>query len=158
MAADQPQIRIFAQRVRDMLEEMSMRAGGMIELQIIDPAPFSEDEDQAGEGAGGAPVGEGEAIYFGLVGTNLVDNVEIIPFFADERQQYLEYDLARMVFNLAQPEKPVLGIISNLPLDTGAGGVLAALRGQSQPFLIYAELTDRFEVEFVSPDVLTPKD
>lgn len=156
LAADQPQIRIFAQRVRDMLEEMSMRAGGMIELQIIDPAPFSEDEDQAvAKGLVARPIGEGEAIYFGLVGTNLVDNVEIIPFFADERQQYLEYDLARMVFNLAQPEKPVLGIISNLPLDTGAGGVLAALRGQSQPFLIYAELTDRFEVEFVSPDAIT---
>ena len=153
LAANEPQIRIFAQRVRDMLEEMSMRADGMIELQIIDPAPFSEDEDQAvAQGLVARPIGEGEAIYFGLVGTNLVDNVEIIPFFADERQQYLEYDLARMVFNLAQPEKPVLGVISNLPLDTGAGGVLAALRGQSQPFLIYAELTDRFEVEFIAPD------
>ena len=156
LAANEPQIRIFAQRVRDMLEEMSMRANGMIELQIIDPAPFSEDEDQAvAQGLVARPIGEGEAIYFGLVGTNLVDNVEIIPFFADERQQYLEYDLARMVFNLAQPEKPVLGIISNLPLDTGAGGVLAALRGQSQPFLIYAELTDRFEVEFIAPDAVT---
>ena len=156
LAANEPQIRIFAQRVRDMLEEMSMRAGGMIELQIIDPAPFSEEEDQAvAQGLVARPIGEGEAIYFGLVGTNLVDNVEIIPFFADERQQYLEYDLARMVFNLAQPEKPVLGIISNLPLDTGAGGVLAALRGQSQPFLIYAELTDRFEVEFIAPDAVS---
>ena len=156
LATNEPQIRIFAQRVRDMLEEMSMRANGMIELQIIDPAPFSEDEDQAvAQGLVARPIGEGEAIYFGLVGTNLVDNVEIIPFFADERQQYLEYDLARMVFNLAQPEKPVLGIISNLPLDTGAGGVLAALRGQSQPFLIYAELTDRFEVEFIAPDAVT---
>ena len=154
-AADQPQIRLFAQRVRDMLEEMSTNAGGKIELQIIDPAPFSEAEDQAvAQGLVAQPVSEGEAIYFGLVGTNRVDNVEIIPFFADERQQYLEYDLARMVHNLAQPEKPVLGIISNLPLDTGAGGIMAAMRGQSQPFLIYAELTDRFEVEFIAPDTV----
>ncbi len=155
LAADQPQIRLFAQRVRDMLEEMSTNAGGKIELHIIDPAPFSEEEDQAvAQGLVAQPVSEGEAIYFGLVGTNRVDNVEIIPFFADERQQYLEYDLARMVHNLAQPEKPVLGIISNLPLDTGAGGVMAAMRGQSQPFLIYAELTDRFEVEFIPPDAV----
>jgi ABC-type uncharacterized transport system involved in gliding motility auxiliary subunit len=89
-----------------------------------------------------------------LVGTNRVDRVEVIPFFADERQEYLEYDLARLVHNLSLPEKPVLGIISNLPLDTGAGGILAAMRGQSQPFLIYAELTDRFEVEFVQADTV----
>ena len=155
LAADQPQIRIFAQRVRDMLEEMNTRAAGNITLNIIDPAPFSEAEDQAvAQGLVGRPIGEGEVIYFGLVGTNRVDSVEIIPFFADERQQYLEYDLARMVHNLAQPEKPVLGIVSNLPLDTGAGGILAAMRGQSQPFLIYAELTDRFEVEFINADTV----
>lgn len=155
LAADQPQIRLFAQRVRDMLEEMSTRANGRIELNIIDPAPFSEAEDQAvAQGLVARPIGEGEVIYFGLVGTNRVDNVEIIPFFADERQQYLEYDLARMVHNLSEPEKPVLGIISNLPLDTGAGGILAAMRGQSQPFLIYAELTDRFEVEFIPPETV----
>jgi ABC-type uncharacterized transport system involved in gliding motility auxiliary subunit len=139
-----------------MLEEMSMRADGRLELQIIDPAPFSEEEDQAvAQGLVARPIGEGEAIYFGLVGTNRVDNFEIIPFFADERQQYLEYDLARMVHNLSQPEKPVLGVMSNLPLDTGAGGILAAMRGQSQPFLIYAELTDRFEVEFIAPDAVS---
>jgi len=61
----------------------------------------------------------------------------------------LEYDLARLVHNLSLPEKPVLGIISNLPLDTGAGGILAAMRGQSQPVLIYAEWTDRFNLELM---------
>ena len=50
--------------------------------------------------------------------------------------------LAVRGINLSLPEKPVLGIISNLPLDTGAGGILAAMRGQSQPFLIYAELVE----------------
>ncbi len=150
IAADHPQIRIFAQRVRDMLEEMTAHANGLIQLEIVDPEPFSEDEDQAvAQGLVARPAGDGDVIYFGLVGTNRVDSLEIIPYFADERQQYLEYDLARLIHNLSQPEKPVLGVISNLPLDTGAGGVLAAMRGQSQPFLIYAELTDRFEVEFI---------
>ena len=61
--------------------------------------------------------------------------------------------MARLLHNLARPQKPVLGIISNLPLDTGAGGIMAAMRGQSQPFLIYAELADRFAIEFVAPIV-----
>ncbi|MBL6787148.1 MAG: Gldg family protein [PS1 clade bacterium] len=159
LAASQPAVQIYAQRVRDMLEEMTNAANGMVDLQIIDPAPFSEAEDQAvAQGLVAQPVGDGDIVYFGLVGTNLIDNVEVIPFFADARQQYLEYDLARLVDNLSVPEKPVLGIISNLPLDTGAGGILAAMRGQSQPFLIYAELTDRFEVEFIPIDnVRIPK-
>ena len=154
-AAEQPQIRLFAGRVRDMLEEMTGQAGGRIKLEIIDPTPFSEAEDQAvAQGLVARPIGNGEVIYFGLTGTNMVDNLEVIPFFADERQQYLEYDLARLIHNLSQPEKPVLGIISNLPLDTGAGGIMAAMRGQSQPFLIYAELIDRFDVEFIAPQTV----
>jgi ABC-type uncharacterized transport system involved in gliding motility auxiliary subunit len=153
LAAEQPGLRLYANRVRDMLEEMTAAANGKIQLDIIDPEPFSETEDQAvAQGLVAQPIEAGEIVYFGLVGTNLVDRVEVIPFFADERQQYLEYDLARLVHNLSLPEKPVLGIISNLPLDTGAGGILAAMRGQSQPFLIYAELTDRFNVEFIPAD------
>ena len=153
IAANQPGLRVEAQRVRDMLEEITMAADGMVQLEIIDPEPFSEAEDQAvAQGLVARPVAEGEVVYFGLVGTNLVDNVEIIPYFATERQQYLEYDVARLLHNLARPQKPVLGIISNLPLDTGAGGIMAAMRGQSQPFLIYAELADRFAIEFIAPD------
>ena len=155
LAGEAPQIRIFARRVRDMLEEMATRANGRIELEIIDPAPFSEAEDQAvAQGLVARPLGNGEVMYFGLTGTNRVDSLEVIPFFADERQEYLEYDLARLIHNLSQPEKPVLGIMSNLPLDTGVGGIMAAMRGQSQPFLIYAELTDRFEVEFIAPQAV----
>ena len=155
LAGEAPQIRIFAQRVRDMLEEMAARANGRIELEIIDPAPFSEAEDQAvAQGLVARPLGNGEVMYFGLTGTNRVDSLEVIPFFADERQEYLEYDLARLIHNLSQPEKPVLGILTNLPLDTGVGGIMAAMRGQSQPFLIYAELTDRFEVEFITPQAV----
>ena len=155
IAANQPGLRVEAQRVRDMLEEITMAANGMVQLDIVDPEPFSEAEDQAvAQGLVARPVAEGEVVYFGLVGTNLVDSVEIIPYFATERQQYLEYDLARMLHNLGRPEKPVLGIISNLPLDTGAGGIMAAMRGQSQPFLIYAELADRFELEFIVADTV----
>ena len=155
LAGEAPQIRIFAQRVRDMLEEMAARANGRIELEIIDPAPFSEAEDQAvAQGLVARPLGNGEVMYFGLTGTNRVDSLEVIPFFADERQEYLEYDLARLIHNLSQPEKPVLGILTNLPLDTGVGGIMAAMRGQSQPFLIYAELTDRFQVEFITPQAV----
>lgn len=151
-----PQIRAYADRVRNMLEEMRDRSNGKILLEVIDPEPFSEEEDRAvALGLKGAPTTEGEIVYFGLVGTNLVDGLETIPFFINEREQYLEYDLARMISVLSTPEKPVLGIVSNLPLDAGAGGMMAAMRGQSQSFMIYEELQDRFDVEFLEQDFVT---
>ena len=76
LAASQPAVQIYAQRVRDMLEEMTNAANGMVDLQIIDPAPFSEAEDQAvAQGLVAQPVGDGDIVYFGLVGTILFDNV-----------------------------------------------------------------------------------
>jgi len=153
LATDYPRIRTYAGRVRDILEEMRSYSDGNLVLEVIDPEPFSEDEDRAQSlGLKGAPTTEGEVIYFGLAGANLVDGLEAIPFFTDEREEYLEYDIARLIQNLKRPEKPVLGIVTNLPLDTGAGGLQAAMRGESQSFLIYDELLDRFSLEFLEQD------
>src|SRR3546814_3953423 len=95
------------------------------------------DEDLAMSlGLKGARTTEGDIIYFGLVGTNLVDGIEQIPFFANERQQYLEYDVTRLIQNLSRAKKPILGIVTNLPMDTGSGGLMEAMRGKSKPFMI----------------------
>jgi len=153
LATDFPRIRTYAGRVRDVLEEMRSYSNGNLILEVIDPEPFSEQEDRAMSlGLKGAPTTEGEIIYFGLAGTNLVDGIEAIPFFTDEREEYLEYDIARVVQNLMRPEKPILGIVTNLPLDTGAGGLMAAMRGESQSFMLYNELLDRFTLEFLEQD------
>ncbi|MEN6541588.1 Gldg family protein [Parvibaculum sp.] len=150
LATDFPQVRSYANRVRDLLEEIRDRSHGKIVLEVVDPEPFSEQEDTAMSlGLKGARTTEGEVIYFGLVGTNLVDGIEAIPYFTDERQQYLEYDVTRLIQNLSRPKKPVLGIVTNIPMDTGAGGLVAAMRGQSQPFAIYQELQNRFEINFI---------
>jgi ABC-type uncharacterized transport system involved in gliding motility auxiliary subunit len=160
LANEYPQIRTYANRVRDLLQEIRDRSHGKIILEVIDPEPYSGDEDLAMSlGLKGARTTEGDIIYFGLVGTNLVDGIEQIPFFADERQQYLEYDVTRLIQNLSRPKKPVLGIVTNLPMDTGAGGLMEAMRGKSKPFMIYEELRGRFEIDFLEQDfVKVPKD
>ncbi len=148
-----PQLRVYGSRVRDMLEEMRDVSGDKLILEVIDPAPFSDAEERAMSlGLKGAPTQDGEIIYFGLAGSNLVDGTETIAFFSDEREEYLEYDLTRMVQNLSRPEKPVLGIVTNLPMDTGAGGMQLAMRGQSQSFMVYQELLNRFQLEFLEQD------
>jgi len=150
LATDYGRIRTYAGHVRDLLEEIRTASGGKVRLEVIEPEPFSEDEDLAMSlGLKGAPTQSGDIIYFGLVGTNSVDGLQAIPFFTDEREQYLEYDLARMIQNLSRPQRPVLGIVTNLPLDTGTGGLMSAMRGDSLPFMIYEELRNRFEIEFL---------
>ena len=114
LANEYPQIRTYAGRVRDLLQEIRDRSNGKVKLEVIDPEPYSSDEDLAMSlGLKGARTTESDVIYFGLVGTNLVDGIEQIPFFATERQQYLEYDVTRLIQNLNRLKKPVLGIVTN---------------------------------------------
>jgi ABC-type uncharacterized transport system involved in gliding motility auxiliary subunit len=114
-----PQMRAYAQRVREMLEEMQRRSKGKIRLNVIDPAPFSEEEDRAAEfGLTAAPTGPyGESVYFGLAGTNSTDGREVIPMFVEEKEQFLEYDIASLIHRLSNPKKPTVGLLSTLPVD-----------------------------------------
>jgi ABC-type uncharacterized transport system involved in gliding motility auxiliary subunit len=120
VASGVPAVATYAQRVRDLLREYDRYAGGGINLEIIKPEPFSEEEDRAQRyGLRSLPMNEGgEQLYFGLVGSNSVDDTEVIPFFSPQREKLLEYDLTRLIHQLDQVEPPVVGLISSLPLKT----------------------------------------
>ena len=109
----------YATRVREFLEEIAARSGGKIRLRVIDPQPFSEDEDRAAEaGLQSLQVGaRGDALYFGLAGTNSTDGRSAIPSFQPDREEFLEYDVAKLVHELATPKKPVIGLMSSLPMQ-----------------------------------------
>ncbi len=140
-ASGYAQIVAYAQRVRDLLQEYASLADGKVRFEEIDPQPFTPAEDDAvAQGLTGAPTQEGDNVYFGLVGTNTLQGHEVIPFFDQSREEYLEYDLTSLVYKLSQPQKPKLGVISTLPLEAGAGGLQAALAGNSQPYVIYQQL------------------
>lgn len=152
-ATNYPQIQAYAKRVRDLLAEYASLAGGNLIIEEMDPEPFSEAEDRAvALGIQAAPTQEGLTIYFGLAGTNTVDGKEVIPFFNQAREQYLEYDLTSLIARLNARKKPVLGLVTNLPLDTGPGGLLAAMQGRSQPYMIYEQLRENFDIDFLTQD------
>jgi ABC-type uncharacterized transport system involved in gliding motility auxiliary subunit len=146
------QIVAYAGRVRDLLQEYAALAHGKIILEEIDPAPFTPAEDEAvAQGLTGAPTQEGDNVYFGLVGTNTLNGHEVIPFIDQSREEYLEYDLTSMIYKLSQPAKPKLGVLSALPLEVGPGGLQAALAGNSQPYVIYQQLRDNYDVQMLDP-------
>ncbi len=146
-------VRSHGGRVRDMLERFQSLSDGKIRLEVIDPEPLTESEDLAvAQGVTGAPTPAGEKIYFGLVGTNMVNGREVIPIFSEDREQYLEYDLTSLVYRLIREKKPKIGIVSNLPFDTGTGGLAAAMQGQSRSFMIYEQIREVFDTAFLEQD------
>ncbi len=134
--------------MRDLLQEYAALSGGKLIFEEIDPAPFTPAEDEAvSQGLTGAPTQDMQTVYFGLVGTNTLNGHEVVPFFDQAREQYLEYDLTSMIYKLSSPQKPKLGIISALPLEAGAGGLAAALQGNAQPFAIYQQLRSVYDLQ-----------
>ncbi len=148
-----PGTRIYANRVREMLEEYVQRSAGMIELQIIDPLPYSEEEDLAANyGLQAMQGGRGSgAVYFGLVGTNDFDDVIIVPAFHQRNEQFLEYDLSKLIYTLSHPQRAVIGLLSELPL---AGGWNPATRSPEQPWAVYAAISEMFEIRALPRDSL----
>lgn len=146
-ATPYPSIKSYGQRVRSLLQEYEALADGGIRLEIIDPEPFSTAEDDAvAAGLQGIRTNGGDTIYFGLVGTNATDLQLTIPFFSPDRERFLEYDLTKLVSDLSVTEKPVLGLVSWLPLAFGPGGPMAAAQGQSAPYVIYEQLRESYSI------------
>ena len=149
-----PGIGSYADRVRALLNEYERLSGGKVALHVIDPEPFSEEEDRAvAYGLRGVPLGIDEGVlYFGLAGTNSVDDEEVIPFFTIEREAFLEYDVTKLVHNLAQPKRKVVGLLSSLPVE--GRDPRAALRGQSaQPWMLVEQMHQLFEVRSLAPEL-----
>lgn len=140
-----PSLRSYAQRVRELLEEIAAEAGDGIRLRIIDPQPFSEEEDRASQ-FGLQPVQLPNAldpVYFGLAGTNSVDDEEVIPFFQPDKEEFLEYDVARLISALAHPERDVIGLVSGVPM---AGGFDPQLGRAERPWMVYQQASQLFEI------------
>ena len=125
---DQPQIRSYGTRVQELLREIVIASGGNLVLSIVDPEPFSEEEDLATQyGVQPVPVTQGgQGIYFGLVAVEL-DNEkdpalrvsETMPLIRPDQEQFLEYEFMQLVTRVANPDLKVVGLLTTLDIDGG---------------------------------------
>jgi ABC-type uncharacterized transport system involved in gliding motility auxiliary subunit len=154
LGAAVPVFGAYADRVREMLREYVSLSDGKIRLEILDPEPFSETEDRAlAYGLQGVPLDNaGEQVYFGLAGVNLLDDERTIPFFQPDRERFLEYDLTRLVHELSNPTRPVLGVLSSLPLNGDPRAMMMRVPGAGQPFQVMTQLRQFFTVKDVAVD------
>jgi ABC-type uncharacterized transport system involved in gliding motility auxiliary subunit len=149
-ASQIPQIAPYGVRVQEFLEELAARSNGKVQLHVVDPQPFSEDEDRASElGVRGAPVGSsGQQLYFGLAGTNSTDGHQAIEFFDPTKEEFLEYDVVKLIYQLASPKKPVIGWLSSLPMTSGFDQQTGQMR---DGWTIYSQAEQLFDIRPVDP-------
>ena len=143
--ADTPVLRMYAGRVREMLQEFVQHSDGKLRLSMIDPLPFSEDEDRAAEfGLQGISLGiTTEPIYMGMAGTNSIGDEEIISFLDPSKETFLEYDLAKLIDTLSNPERPTIGLISNLPVN---GGFDPTTQQMTEPWIVVSQIQQLFDL------------
>ena len=149
---DIPQVRTYANRVRELLQEYAQLSKGKITLHVIDPVSYSEREDQANEfGLQGVPVGPGgEVLYFGLVASNSVGESEVIKFFRPEKEPFLEYDITKLIYTLSNAKKPVVGVLSRIPMFSSFDVETQRVR---DPWIVISQLQQLYEVRNI--DVAT---
>ncbi|HET6631017.1 MAG TPA: Gldg family protein [Woeseiaceae bacterium] len=148
---DLPGIRAYANRVRELLEEFEAEAEGKIRLEVIDPLPFSVDEDRAAQfGLQGIQTAASpDPIYMGLAGTNSVDDEEVIRFFEPEKEELLEYDIARLVSILSRPEPTVIGLISGVGMT---GDFDPRTQQMQSPWIAYTQAQQLFDIRNLGTD------
>ena len=147
-----PGVSAYAGRIEDFLREYERLSNGKVKVQIIDPEPFSESEDLAvGYGLEGIVSQSGNQIYMGLVGTNSIDGIETIPFFFPEREELIEYDLTRLIYQLANSSRRTIGLISPLPVQGMSGLTGSGATGEIWTFL--TQLNSFFSVQILEPTV-----
>ncbi len=148
LSRDIPPLREYGQRVRELIEEYVVSSKGKIILERVDPEPFTDNEDLAMVfGLQGRTLSQaGEKFYFGLVASNSTDDVSVIPYFDQSRESYLEYDLSRIIADLANPKKKKIGLVTFLPIGGGLAYEDAPSSEYVPPWVIYNRLSESFEI------------
>ena len=148
-----PELKTYASRVEDLLNELELASKGKLLLKKLDPVPDSEAEDSANlDGVQGQQLTpmSGDKLYFGL-SVRCLDETATIPLLVPSRERLLEYDLSRAIAQVIKPVKQVIGIMSGLPVFGGGNPMMAALGqgGAQDPWLFVDQLKSDFEVRQV---------
>ncbi len=144
------------ERLRALLDQYRTMSSGKLKVTYIDPEPFSEAEDRAvASGLRGVRLNqEGEQAYFGLVAANTTDNDASIPFFAAERDRFIEYDVTKLIYSLANPKKKSIGFISSLPIDGGMMPPMGMAQRPQQipPQMIMEQIREVYDIKTIARD------
>ena len=153
---DVPQIRSYGNRVQELLQEIVIASNGNLRLSVIDPEPFSEEEDLATQyGIRAVPVTQGgEGVYFGLVVAQDAEAEipfqmrisETMPLVRPDQEEFLEYEFMKLITQVDNPDRSIIGLVTDLDIDGG----FDPLSGQgTQQWMIMDLVRQLYEVQRV---------
>ncbi len=151
--ADVPSLRAHAHRVLEYLDELVRLSDGSLELRVINPQPFSQEEDDAR--ASGLIVqalnNSGTTAILGLVANGPTGEKKSIAVFSPERDSFLEYEVAKAIATVGRTNKPCVGVLSTMPLtnQTRMGGIPMGGSG-GEPYAI-RQMRELFRLVDISP-------
>ncbi len=145
-----PFFRTYAGRVRDMLRDFARQSDGKIKVTEVDPVPFSDEEDRATQfGLQGIRLDNStDPVFMGIAGTNSIGDDQVIAFVDPRKETFLEYDLAKLVYSLAHPKRPVVGVLSSLPIMAGFDPMTQQIR---QPWTVISQIRQVFDMRQLEP-------
>ena len=149
------QFKAYAQRVEDLLSEYKQHAKGNIEIKKFNPTPDSDAEDSAQlDGVEGQMLPNGEHLFLGLA-VSYLDAKVALPFLSPDREKLLEYDVSRAISQVGNPQKPVVGVMTPLPMfGQPMNPMMMQMRQQPQePWVVLGELQRDFTVKQLQMDV-----
>jgi ABC-2 type transport system permease protein len=156
------QIRFFNsyyEYVKSLLEEYVVASGGKVQLEVIDPRPFSDEEEAAlKSGVKRFPVNDEEGFFFGLVIETQFGVEKTIPVFSPDRQTFVEYDISYLIDTAMTRMKKRIGVMSSLPVmgqnvsDYMAQMMAAQGQQPTPPWTIVQQLREKFDVKEIPAD------
>ncbi len=150
-AAMPVQLKTFAKNVEDLLREFKAVAGSNLVIERFNPKPDSDEEDAAQlDGVEPQTLTSGEQFYLGLSVSRL-DRKQAISALSAQRERLLEYDLIRAIMRVAVTDKPVLGVMSALPVMGAPFNPMS--RQPTEAWALASELKRDFDVKTLGIDV-----
>lgn len=148
-------LKAYAKRVEDLLSEYRQAAHGKLVIEKYDPQPNSDAEDSARlDGMEAQNLPGGEPFFLGLA-VSQFDAKQSIPFLSPDRERQLEYDLSRAISRVVTPEKPIIGVMTALPVFGSEPNPMMAQMGQQNqqpPWELLTQLQNDFTVRRVVMD------
>ncbi len=144
-------LKTFAKRVEDLLNEYKAAGRGKVVVEKFNPEPDSDAEDSAQlDGIEGQLTNTGEKFYLGL-SISFLDQKAAIPVLTPDRERLLEYDITRGIAQVGEAKKPVVGVMSALPV---MGRSLDPIRKQqpTEAWVLIQEMKRIFDVKEVRLD------
>lgn len=146
-----PVLRNYSRSIEDLLNEFRKAGGGTLVVEKFAPNPNTDEEDKATtDQVQGVPANsDGDKFYLGLA-IECLDQKEVLPFLNPADETKLEYDVARSIQKVSKKDKPVIGVMSPLPV-MGSGGMMPMMQQQNQQpaWVLVQQLKMDYEVRDV---------